>query len=239
MPADEQDWHPGSGGQVLDLVHPSLYPIVYGSTLSRDPATGELRPLTGPETGSSFRSTRFAWLPSDFAVSEDGVARLVSPYINNIHPTLHADLYTVIDCLVTSAIPLFERVLSDLRRPLSKLRMVTEPGWDRTYSKQLQIIGCIYVDSEGRSCGPPWPSDHGVDTRDWEEEQYDEWRASLPKRLPEALPKYDGALDVIRKSVSLAGSTIQIIVKLANICLTPKNPSYAGGSWHVEGKLSF
>lgn len=26
------DWHPGSDGKVLDLVHPSLYPIVYGRT---------------------------------------------------------------------------------------------------------------------------------------------------------------------------------------------------------------
>jgi Protein of unknown function (DUF4246) len=25
-----QDWHPGSNGQVLDLVHPSLCPLVYG-----------------------------------------------------------------------------------------------------------------------------------------------------------------------------------------------------------------
>ena len=25
------DWHPRSNGQVLDLVHPSLYPFVYGA----------------------------------------------------------------------------------------------------------------------------------------------------------------------------------------------------------------
>jgi hypothetical protein len=30
---------------------------------------------------------------------------------------------------------------------------------------------------------------------------------------------------------------LQIIVKLANIHLTPENPSYEGGSWHVEGQL--
>lgn len=26
------DWHPGSDGKVLDLVHPSLFPLVYGQT---------------------------------------------------------------------------------------------------------------------------------------------------------------------------------------------------------------
>ena len=32
-------------------------------------------------------------------------------------------------------------------------------------------------------------------------------------------------------------SGLQIIVKLANIHLTPENPSYEGGSWHVEGQM--
>ena len=26
------DWHPGSNEKVMDLVHPSLYPLVYGRT---------------------------------------------------------------------------------------------------------------------------------------------------------------------------------------------------------------
>jgi hypothetical protein len=33
----------------------------------------------------------------------------------------------------------------------------------------------------------------------------------------------------------LRGKTLQVIVKLANIELTPENPNYPGGSWHVEG----
>ena len=31
---------------------------------------------------------------------------------------------------------------------------------------------------------------------------------------------------------------LQVIVKLANIELTPEKPEYAGGSWHVEGQLN-
>jgi hypothetical protein len=30
---------------------------------------------------------------------------------------------------------------------------------------------------------------------------------------------------------------LQVIVKLANIELTPENPEYQGGTWHVEGQL--
>jgi hypothetical protein len=32
VPDKHKDWHPGSNGKVLDLVHPSLYPLVYGRT---------------------------------------------------------------------------------------------------------------------------------------------------------------------------------------------------------------
>ena len=30
VPEKQMDWHPGSDGKVLDLVHPSLFPLVYG-----------------------------------------------------------------------------------------------------------------------------------------------------------------------------------------------------------------
>ena len=35
--------------------------------------------------------------------------------------------------------------------------------------------------------------------------------------------------------VDLKGSRLQVIVKLANIILTPDKPEYNGGNWHIEG----
>ncbi len=32
VPERYKDWHPGSNGQVLNLVHPCLYPLVYGQS---------------------------------------------------------------------------------------------------------------------------------------------------------------------------------------------------------------
>ena len=32
VPESEKDWHPGSDGKVLDLVHPSLFPLIYGTS---------------------------------------------------------------------------------------------------------------------------------------------------------------------------------------------------------------
>ncbi|EJF59630.1 hypothetical protein DICSQDRAFT_171809 [Dichomitus squalens LYAD-421 SS1] len=67
---------------------------------------------------------------------------------------------------------------------------------------------------------------------------YDEWESKyrwplIPEPEPFAPPN---AVDEENKiKISLRGRTLQVIVKLANIVLTPENPKYAGGSWHVEG----
>jgi hypothetical protein len=34
IPAAQKDWRPGSDGKILDLVHPSLFPLIYGKGLS-------------------------------------------------------------------------------------------------------------------------------------------------------------------------------------------------------------
>ena len=40
IPTSLKDWHPGSDDKVLDLVHPSLFPLIYGR--SRVLPTGEV-----------------------------------------------------------------------------------------------------------------------------------------------------------------------------------------------------
>lgn len=41
IPEVYRDWHPGADGTVLDLVHPSLFPVVYGRTrILRDSVVG-------------------------------------------------------------------------------------------------------------------------------------------------------------------------------------------------------
>lgn len=61
-------------------------------------------------------------------------------------------------------------------------------------------------------------------------------RLSTPFILPEpgefSPPPKLRAMDLQKQFKSL-----QVIVKLANIELTPDKPEYVGGSWHVEGQL--
>ena len=140
---ESQDWHPNSNDQVLNLVHPSLYPLVYGRT--RVLPTGQVGLTNCLESSGQghvikgdqaewlrgpyhyepiYWSTRFQWLPAEVKFSGDtGTDVRVSSYINNLRPYLHRDLYSVIEKLTAKAIPLWNRVLTlasdrDARVPL-------------------------------------------------------------------------------------------------------------------------
>ena len=85
VPADKQDWRPGSNDQILDLVHPSLYPLVYGySRILPDSLTsledciercgeGIVVPVPQPLDGDSENlfSRKFQWLPYELDISGD------------------------------------------------------------------------------------------------------------------------------------------------------------------------
>ena len=139
VPDAEKDWHPGSNGQVLDLVHPSLWPVVYGRTVDR--ATHKpLRPRAS-DIDPMFKSERFQWLPSDFRVDDDGSVRLVSPYINNVHPEDHRALAEAVTRVVARAVPMFEWVLSDLERETAVPTRLDLKG--------KKFPGCIWPDGVG------------------------------------------------------------------------------------------
>ena len=222
VPDSERDWHPGSDDLVHNLAHPSLYPIVYGRTMGKAPGSDTVAILEAPDLDGAdarFISKRFQWMPSDFSVSVDGKVTLTSPYINNIHPTRHKELYSVIPEILERALPMFERVLSDLLRPLLPMR-IARPD-DRKAG-----VSCIWEK------GIPYPSPSSEDEYN---EDRDAWYAKREFRTPDARGKYDGDLQVMNNRISLKGRTLQVIVKIANIVLTPERPEYPGGRWHVEG----
>ena len=229
VPDEQKDWHPGSNEQVLDLVHPSLFPIVYNRSLRRLNGLGSTEVMKPPVNKFYAISQMFQWLPSDFAVSDQGEVTLLSPYINNVHPTHHAKLYDVLPKIVERAIPLFERVLSDLRRPLLPWRIASERQTPRFPTYTDESACCI------------WPGDPQIPDEEEEDEfneNPDAWYAKYPKILPQVKGPYEGDLKLIEKTVSLNGTTIQCIIKLANIVLTPEKPEYPGGRWHVEGTFT-
>ncbi|KAJ7174274.1 hypothetical protein C8R46DRAFT_1161108 [Mycena filopes] len=262
VPPELKDWHPGSDGQVLDLVHPSLYCITYGRTrtsnldLLAPPEYGEeLRFLDsarsseyswvfdttdGSPTSGSARSTEFSWLPSDFLVdATDGSAKLVSPYINNLHPTKHKPLYRLIESVLSSFVPLFERVLSQINGQDKDLYRDITPGSGRIVVERTFGTWAGY---SWKFAGVTVPCIWSKGAVKWEpgmtDAEYEALREVAPKVLPEAHKEYTGELEKSIAPYSLRGKTIQCIIKLANIHLTVDKPEYKGGSWHVEGMLN-
>ncbi|KAG0044152.1 hypothetical protein BGZ83_010597 [Gryganskiella cystojenkinii] len=224
IPDHHKDWHPGSNNQVLNLIHPSLYPLVIGR--SRVLPHGSkltfpgLDALKKPSTPIQYRgfyqgryeeryfSKKYQWLPTDVQISNEGQAKFLS-YINNLHPVEHAEMYQVLEGILELFIPMFEQVLAEMLYI-----------WDKT--SRLNADESHWYD---RSEEPEWP-DEEEDNNDW-----NEWwdnlvpRYEIPEfRAPPTLPPFP-----------LRDQKLQVIVKMANIELSPENPTYPGGTWHVEG----
>ena len=260
VPASDQDWHPNSNNQVLDLVHPSLFcvrdlkterllarqklPSVASHPHHHHPSGGYrlLSSMFAPTDVVTYPADRdfeyfsdFQWLPAEFAIPMDDDGRVsIDSYINNLHPVKFARLYGVLESIFQRFVPLFEGVLTHLSAPAP--------------ASLLSISGCYwYGDGE-----PPKPAAFGVYIEDeydseldydleseWSDYWYEHRVPSLPS-LPEVHrplrpPPSAVAADAGSPVVSLRGRTVQVIVKMAAIHLTPENPVYEGGTWHVEG----
>ncbi|MFK0102285.1 DUF4246 domain-containing protein [Streptomyces sp. NPDC091040] len=220
VPEAEKDWHPGSDGQVLDLVHPSLFCLV------RDVSGGPERAWENPANPYAKYefSDRFQWLPTDVDVSADGEAVFRS-YVNNVHPEDHRELAAVLPELFGRMLPLLENVLTDLRHPRPPRIKANPYGW---------------YDSE-----PEHPEEDDFSDKDAYEEALeayeaavDDWYQNRRPVVPDA-PEFTAPEPVDASDrVVLRGRRLQVIAKLATIHLTPEKPEYAGGSWHVEGMLN-
>ena len=137
VPDSRKDWHPGSDGLVLDLVHPSLCPLQYGKSMvlpndkiglsnwGKYVCEGKVCPLQ-PELNEGLSYDRkgswgnnltlrpwgnYQWLPSEVRFREDGTATIES-YINNLHPQQRSELYSVLEKAVDEALPLWNECLS-------------------------------------------------------------------------------------------------------------------------------
>jgi hypothetical protein len=106
-------WHPGSDGQVLDLIHPSDFCAVSGRTkfsFNPNAMAGE-HILTWPQNHLPQDTSKTTqWIPTDIFVDEAGSVSFESA-INNVSRQTHRELYHVIAAVLQRAMPMFERSL--------------------------------------------------------------------------------------------------------------------------------
>ena len=269
IPEVYKDYHPGSDGLVLDLVHPSLFPLIYGRTRVLDDSLIGLDECTKncgkgivvpirPDTetvvdrGAGFRildstvrpyGKNFQWLPCDIDISkDDGRARYILSwyteisltfyrivsYINNLHPQNHELLYAIIEEVITCSIPLWNMTLTPLKAP--------DSDYERIKFDELK-----YDPDPDAMSDSEWPQKEEGEDEDAFSERKWEWERNTRKAVqPEPAAFHPPTVtngvtvDLVR---DYAHRGLQVIVKLANIELTPEKPNYEGGTWHVEGQL--
>ncbi|KAK8112059.1 uncharacterized protein PG998_008516 [Apiospora kogelbergensis] len=261
VPDNQKDWHPGSD-QVLDLVHPSLFPLVYGlsrvlpkgevpldecakyigqgETIPRDDSPRELE-KKGPWANNLKLKAwgDFQWLPAN--VEFRGDQTKITSYINGLHPQKHKELYGVLEQLVGKAVPLWSDTLSWFHKRTTR---ITVGG---TSDEDYELPEGLVYDGPNNMIGVT-ESDDEWDERleDMEDDDhYREWKETnrvLVQLEPNDFVPFEKTVPQGQDRVDLrtrfAESGLQVIFKLANIHLTPENPRYDGGSWHVEGALN-
>ncbi|RGP63053.1 hypothetical protein FSPOR_8853 [Fusarium sporotrichioides] len=275
VPEEQKDWHPGSDGKVLDIVHPSLWPLHYGySRILMDKCINVEEALAHCGTGvvvpedpesdakafdigqedfdkfmpASYFSKRFQWLPCD--VNLTGGHPIIDSYINNAHPIKNAALYPVVESFIEKSLPAWDAIYrwhNDFRIQ----RIFTENvGFQCRVPEACNLAkwsvgGCRPMSrplDEGEPDRPDhrfkgyWNSDHHKRDEEWFDRTH-------PQGRPEPKDEQDQLVKIKPDDVKTSGwfnnaSRVQVIVKLANIHLTPEKPTYDGGSWHIEGQLN-
>lgn len=230
----DKDWEPRSNGIILNLLDPSLFPLVHGTTrvLSRGRVSldrcasyigqGEPSVVNPYEIRRPAYWRTRQWLPSDIRWTETGPR--VATYINNLNPKEYSDLYEVLGQFVAAAIPLWEECLfrgPDRRAP----RIVTHPSGTSDY-----------VLAEGAQ---PEFHHHGnirfMDYNWWVQNRILRWPE--PSQCKERLSRlrHPQVKPNLREDFARG---LQVVFKLFNIQLTPEEPAYPGDSWCNVGVLN-
>ena len=106
-------YHPGSNKQVLDIVHPSFYPLVEKITKIETNQSKLLLNSSKPTIdywNRPYEHSTYQMLPSEFYINPDGKCQIRS-YINNL-PESETKLYELIRKLFELVLPKFEKIWS-------------------------------------------------------------------------------------------------------------------------------
>ncbi|KAK5992452.1 hypothetical protein PT974_05856 [Cladobotryum mycophilum] len=259
--ASNPDWHPHSGEMVQDLVHPSMYPFVYGRSpfvadevvgvddaIDKWAGKGDILPkppLSEQGHGTVLEnswSTNYQWLPSNLRFKEEGGVEFTS-YINNLHPVKHRDIYHTIEKLINEVLPMWNQCLARYK------------SWDERIGPGHLVprfpIPDRVDDDDEENWDPPKPRKSTSD-ENWElsnDESDDDgpelarWvqtRKAVQPEVGDYEPEPgDYVIQEAHRLETLFKDTgLQVIVKIASIELGSSKPVFPLGSWHIEGQMN-
>ena len=179
------------------LADPCRHAIIFSRTRTK---TGAIVEKPGADDYSV--STSFASLPTDVRLSRDGTSTKILSYINGIDPHF-SKVYAELGKLLSRAIVLFEKVLTDLHRN----------------NPMRQRITGTYSYAEWDEPDPPEDSD---DEEGWEiyDKEMARWIETRPVVLPDVPEEwFHDDLTARKHVVCLGGRDIQVIFKIIDLTL--------------------
>ncbi|KAI8895686.1 hypothetical protein BC833DRAFT_600370 [Globomyces pollinis-pini] len=255
---ENKDWHPFSNEQVRNLIHPSLYCLVYkkskilplnlrkgvhflpdNESLFKNVKTA-LPPKFESEIDQLYASTAFQWIPSEFFIDKNGEVRITS-YINNLNPVIYKEMYRTVEKIFERFIPMFEIVLGSecelyIQQPFKDydsddFRSEAEKEYMRAKQNDYPEQGVPdEVVHKENTCQVEESPSQIVN-----EQKVDDTLLKKKRNRFTSIPVLYEPVENKKVPVDLTGRSVQVIVKMANIHLTSENPQYNGGSWHIEG----
>lgn len=153
----------------------------------------------------SGHSTATSWLPTDIKVEVDE-SIVVKEYFNNVHPADQEGLHEGLTALLRKFIPMFDRLLADLRNYIIKTVLGDEQS---------------ELDETTRPVNPKTnePVEYWEDDEDEIEETpraWENWLATAPYIDPKP-GKYQPEMRFLGTGYTLKGKTVQIIAKIAEM----------------------
>ncbi|KAJ2864042.1 hypothetical protein GGH94_003176 [Coemansia aciculifera] len=223
VPVRQKDWYLENQSRVLNLVDPSLFPLIYDCSWLCRPANTS-SPAEFPGSFDKWRealtNTEDEELGYYFPAPRYSVT--IESYINNLHPARHAALYTIIASVFSRFIPLLEQVLTDLVH-LREPRVV--PELEEVLVKKRSGLQNYYYQSD--------KSEPGTECQAFAE--HETYLASMDSIFDPPQPEPFVTPARPKRSYKLSGWRFQVIVKMLNIELTPDQPVHCACNWKMAG----
>ncbi|EGF81297.1 hypothetical protein BATDEDRAFT_24157 [Batrachochytrium dendrobatidis JAM81] len=208
-----------TGQMVHNLIDASMYSVVYGQTM--------IAPL-------SIRLKYTTMVPCDILLSTrlvssvpiiDGSSKFISRKFQCLPSEFRVeqDGSVTINSYINNLNPIWHR---DMYKCIAKIFKCFVPMFESLFRTMDPMFKYIDIHNGTKGSEPSSQSSRGGMESDT--------RVIRPVYVP-TLPEHFESSYELAKPVSLRGRSLQVIVKLTNIQLTPSKPKYDKGNWHIEG----
>ncbi|PPQ78623.1 hypothetical protein CVT25_010587 [Psilocybe cyanescens] len=260
IPANLKDYRPDSDGKVWDVVHPSLFPLIYGRTRVLEMGTtainlndclersGEGNIVNYPGKSKVKRqlyadelpfSEKFQWLPCEVDISGDE-PRYVLPFFFNLRYVyekqyVHLNLFRInsyINNLHPSEKPLYDLLEKVIGASIPLWDLTLAPTRRRPYDFAFRIPYDIDTNSHVRE------DSEGESGSEVDEAEDGGEHSSQADIRPEPKLPFAPLASPTQLSLKEEYGHLQVIVQLTNIELTPEKPAHEDNFWNIQTPLN-